>query len=111
MADLNKKALIEIIAEEKGYTKKEAGEIVELVIDTMVGTLQKGDTVDLPGFGKFTVKARDARTGINPLTKEKIEFVVNMMNELLGAWRTASNSVANAPANTSLRESTLDITG
>lgn len=44
-------------------------------------------------------------------TKEKIEFVVNMMNELLGAWRTASNSVANAPANTSLRESTLDITG
>lgn len=43
--------------------------------------------------------------------KEKIEFVVNMMNELLGAWRTASNSVANAPANTSLRESTLDITG
>lgn len=74
MADLNKKALIEIIAEEKGYTKKEAGEIVELVIDTMVGTLQKGDTVDLPGFGKFTVKARDARTGINPLTKEKIEI-------------------------------------
>ena len=43
--------------------------------------------------------------------KEKIDFVVNMMNELLGAWRTASNSVANAPANTSLRESTLDITG
>ena len=43
--------------------------------------------------------------------KEKIEFVVNMMNELLRAWRTASNSVANAPANTSLRESTLDITG
>lgn len=74
MADLNKKALIEIIAEEKGCTKKEAGEIVELVIDTMVGTLQKGDTVDLPGFGKFTVKTRDARTGINPLTKEKIEI-------------------------------------
>lgn len=74
MADLNKKALIEIIAEEKGYTKKEAGEIVELVIDTMVGTLQKGDTVDLPGFGKFAVKTRDARTGINPLTKEKIEI-------------------------------------
>ncbi len=44
-------------------------------------------------------------------SKEKIEFVVNKMNELLEAWRTASNSVANAPANTSLRESTLDITG
>ncbi len=44
-------------------------------------------------------------------SKEKIEFVINMMNELLGAWKTASNSVVNAPANTSLRESTLDITG
>ena len=29
MADLNKKALIETIAEEKGYTKKEAGELVD----------------------------------------------------------------------------------
>ncbi len=44
-------------------------------------------------------------------SREKIEFTANMLNELLGAWRTASNSVANAPANTSLRQSTLDITG
>lgn len=44
-------------------------------------------------------------------SSEKIKFTINMMNELLGAWRTASNSVANAPANTSMRQSTLDITG
>lgn len=44
-------------------------------------------------------------------SREKIEFVKKMMNELLSAWRTASNSVSNAPANTSLRESTLNITG
>ncbi len=74
MADLNKKALIETIADEKGYTKKEAGELVDLIIDTMVATLKKGGTVDLPGFGKFTVKARKARTGVNPATKEKIKI-------------------------------------
>lgn len=44
-------------------------------------------------------------------SREKVEFVENMMKELLEAWRSAANSVSNAPANTSLRESTLDITG
>lgn len=44
-------------------------------------------------------------------SREKIEFVENMMKELLEAWKSAANSVSNAPASTSLRESTLDITG
>ncbi len=74
MAVLNKKALVETIAEEKGYTKKEAGELVDLIIDTMVSTLKEGETVDLPGFGKFSVKERAARTGVNPATKQKIEI-------------------------------------
>ena len=30
--------------------------------------------------------------------KKKIEFVANMMKELLESWRTAANSTANAPA-------------
>ncbi len=74
MADLNKKSLIELVAEKQGLTKKAATEIYDLVVEEMTKTLKKGGTVDVPGFGKFVVKKRKARTGINPTTKEKIKI-------------------------------------
>lgn len=72
MNDLNKKALVEIISEKTGVTKKAATETVDLVFDTIAETLKEGGKVDLYGFGKFEVKVRNARTGINPATKETI---------------------------------------
>ena len=32
--------------------------------------------------------------------RQKLEFVLNMMSQLLEAWESASNSAANAPATT-----------
>lgn len=74
MADLNKKALVELIAEKEGLTKKAATEIFDLLIESSIKTLKKGGNVDISGFGKFSVKRRKARTGINPTTKEKIKI-------------------------------------
>lgn len=74
MADLNKKALIDAIAEKLNCTKKSAGEVVEVILTEMTETLANGGKVDLPGFGKFEVKTRAARTGINPATKKKIKI-------------------------------------
>ena len=74
MADLNKKALVELIAEKQGLTKKAATEIIDLILEESTKTLKKGGKVDLSGFGKFSVKTRKARTGINPTTKEKIKI-------------------------------------
>lgn len=74
MADLNKKVLVEKIAEKQGLTKKVATEIVDEILDEMTAALKNGDKVDLSGFGKFVVKTRNARTGINPTTKEKIQI-------------------------------------
>lgn len=75
MADvLNKKALVEILAEQTDVTKKAATETIDLVFDTIANTLKNGGKVDIPGFGKFEVKHRNARTGINPATRETIEI-------------------------------------
>lgn len=71
---LNKKILAEVVSEKHNLTKKEANEIVDLVFDTMAVSLKKGDKVDITGFGKFEVKTRAARTGINPQTKETIQI-------------------------------------
>ncbi len=70
----NKKTLSEVVADKHNLTKKEAAEIVDLVFDTIADTLKDGGRVDITGFGKFEVKTRAARTGINPQTKESIEI-------------------------------------
>lgn len=74
MADLNKKALVELVAEKQGLTKKASTEIYDLVVEEVTKTLKKGGVVDVPSFGKFSVAKRKARTGKNPATGEKIKI-------------------------------------
>ncbi len=74
MTAINKKVLSEIIAAEHDLTKKEAAQIVDLLFDTISDTLKDGNKVEITGFGKFEVRERNGRTGINPQTKEKIEI-------------------------------------
>jgi DNA-binding protein HU-beta len=74
---INKKSISEVVAEKNNLTKKEAAEIVDLVFDTITETLKNGGRVDITGFGKFEVKTRAARTGINPQTKEPIQIAAS----------------------------------
>lgn len=74
METVNKKSISEKIAENHNLTKKEAGDIVSEVFELMTAALKDGNKVDITGFGKFEVKTRAAREGINPQTKEKIEI-------------------------------------
>jgi len=54
--------------------KTQAAEAVNVMLDAFTNTLKDGGTVDMFGFGKFTVTERAARSGINPATREKIEI-------------------------------------
>ena len=74
METVNKKSISEKIAEDHNLTKKEAGDIVSEVFELMTAALKDGNKVDITGFGKFEVKTRAAREGINPQTQEKIEI-------------------------------------
>ncbi|MBQ5472802.1 MAG: flagellar export chaperone FliS [Treponema sp.] len=44
-------------------------------------------------------------------SSSKIQPVLKMLNDLLSAWRTASNSTSNAPASSSMQTSTFSIEG
>ena len=74
MKALTKKALADDLATKFDLTKKAANEVVNYVFDEMAKSLKKGNEVDVNGFGKFSVKKRAARTGINPRTKETIKI-------------------------------------
>ncbi len=47
--------------------------IVNTIFETITDALARGDRVELRGFGAFSVKHRDARTGRNPRTGETVD--------------------------------------
>jgi integration host factor subunit beta len=51
---------------------RDAELIVATVFEEIVAALANGDRVELRGFGAFTVKRRNARTGRNPRTGETV---------------------------------------
>lgn len=56
-----------------GTTKVQAEQVVDTVIDSIVGSLKKGEEVSIAGLGIFSVKARAARTARNPRTGEAVQ--------------------------------------
>jgi integration host factor subunit alpha len=69
---MTKAELVELIYERVGSSKKEAGEVVELVFAIIRETLRRGEKVKLSGFGSFVVNRKRARRGRNPQTGEPI---------------------------------------
>ena len=71
---MNKTDLVAAVAEKSGLTKKDAERVVNAAFETITAQLMKGEKVQISGFGIFEVKAREARVGRNPRTKEAIEI-------------------------------------
>lgn len=52
---------------------REIEKVVETVFDEISDALAEGNRVELRGFGAFSVKHREARTGRNPRTGETVD--------------------------------------
>ena len=69
-----KSELVQRIAEHNPHLyQRDVENIVNAILDEIVAALARGDRVELRGFGAFSVKKRDARTGRNPRTGEQVE--------------------------------------
>ena len=71
---MTKAELISMIAEKGNITKKQAADDLQLIFESISEILVSGQDIAIPGFGKFSVTIRKARTGLNPRTKEKLEI-------------------------------------
>ena len=67
--------LSEALHEEVGLSRQECAGLVERVLDLIIETLERGETVKLSGFGVFQVRAKNARMGRNPKTGEPAAIV------------------------------------
>ena len=62
------------MAEKSKLTKKDAEVALKSFIESVEETLEKGEKVQLVGFGTFETRNRAARVGRNPRTKEEINI-------------------------------------
>ena len=66
--------LIQKIADENPHLyQRDVERIVNTIFEEITGAMADGDRVELRGFGAFSVKKRDGRTGRNPRTGEGVE--------------------------------------
>ena len=65
--------LVQKIADENPHLyQRDVERIVGTIFDEIIQAMADGNRVELRGFGVFSVKKRDARTGRNPRTGESV---------------------------------------
>jgi integration host factor subunit alpha len=69
---LTKEKLIGRLQTQVGLSKHESRVIVERILEIMKGSLAQGEDLLISGFGKFSVRKKNARRGRNPQTKENL---------------------------------------
>jgi integration host factor subunit beta len=71
---MTKAELVEDVARAAELTKKDAERLVELVFESIIETLNRGEKIELRGFGSFRVRERGARRGRNPKTGAPVDI-------------------------------------
>jgi integration host factor subunit alpha len=69
---MKKADIAKSIQEQAGISKTQAADLLEWVLALLTSTLQQGEPIVITGFGKFTVRKKEPRTGRNPRTGEAI---------------------------------------
>ena len=67
---LTKAHIVETLAKQNGYPKKQSVQMVETLLELIKRALESGEDVLISGFGKFCMKEKKQRRGRNPSTGE-----------------------------------------
>ena len=70
---MTKAELVDEVSRVSDLTRKHSEVIVEAVFSSIIDALQKGDKIELRGFGSFRLRRREPRKGRNPKTGDKVD--------------------------------------
>jgi integration host factor subunit beta len=70
---MTKAELVEEVSRVSDLTKKHSELIVDTVFRSIVTALQRGEKIELRGFGSFRLRQREPRKGRNPKTGDKVD--------------------------------------
>jgi integration host factor subunit beta len=71
---MTKAELVEEVARAAELTKKDSEVVVDEVFKNIIQALNRGEKIELRGFGSFRVRQRDARRGRNPKTGAPVDI-------------------------------------
>ena len=71
---MNKGEFVSFIADKHDCSKAEAERVVDTFASSVIAALGNGESVNLVGFGSFTVSDVAARSGRNPRTGEPLSI-------------------------------------
>ena len=71
---MNKTEFIRAVSEKAGITMKDINEVYEAMVEVVTDALKAGDKLQLVGLGTVELKKVEAKTGINPRTKEAVKI-------------------------------------
>ena len=74
---LGKKELVAHLAKTTDLTPDKTSKVIDEIFDWIRDSLKSGEDVRFIGFGSFSVQKIAARTGMNPRTKEKMDFAAS----------------------------------
>ena len=63
---MTKQEFVDRVAQRGSLSRREAGDAVDAVLDSITEVLRQGGEVNFTGFGKFSTQHRKERQGVNP---------------------------------------------
>lgn len=69
---MTKAQLIDEVARVADLSRKQSELIIDIFFQSIVDALEKGEKIELRGFGSFRIRQRNARQGRNPKTGETV---------------------------------------
>lgn len=69
---MTKADLVDMVAESSDLPRKQADEVVQVILESITAALSRGEKVELRGFGSFRIRRRGERNGRNPKTGDKV---------------------------------------
>src|SRR5213082_2261246 len=85
---MTKADLVNDVSNAAELTKKDAERLVEIVFESIIDSLNRGEKIELRGFGSFRVRERGSRRGRNP----KTGAAVNIPAKRVPYFKPARNS-------------------
>ena len=77
---MTKSELIARLAEANPHLfQRDVERIVSTIFEEIAAALERGDRVELRGFGAFSVKHRESRVGRNPRTGEAVKVDIKVV--------------------------------
>jgi integration host factor subunit beta len=70
---MTKADLVDKVTSLGDLTRRDGEVIVDTLFESVIGALKAGDKIEIRGFGSFRTRRRNARTGRNPKTGEKVD--------------------------------------